>query len=76
MLEGLKKCNEDLLNVPSYGKPLGEAILYRTCKLESKRRHFFSLKNRYGLGRTGRTIATGPDLLKSQKSFLNENKCM
>jgi len=27
MLEGLKKCKEDLLDVPSYGKPLGEAIL-------------------------------------------------
>ena len=29
-------------------------------KLESKRRHFFSLKNRYGHGRTGRTFAAGP----------------
>ena len=25
--EGLKKCNEDLLDIPSYGEPLGEAIL-------------------------------------------------
>ena len=29
-------------------------------KLESQRRHFFSLKNRYGHGRTGRTFAAGP----------------
>jgi len=27
MLEGLKNCEEDLLDVPSYGEPLGEAIL-------------------------------------------------
>ena len=27
MLEGLKKYKEDLLDVPSYGEPLGEAIL-------------------------------------------------
>jgi len=27
MLEGLKKCEEELLDVPSYGEPLGEAIL-------------------------------------------------
>ena len=29
-------------------------------KLESKRRHFSSSKNRYGHGRTGRTVAAGP----------------
>ena len=29
-------------------------------RLESKRRHFFALKNRYGHGRTGRIIAAGP----------------
>ena len=60
MLENLKKSEEDLIDVPSYDKPLGEAILLRTHKLEPKRRHFFSLKNRYGHGRTGRTSATGP----------------
>ena len=27
MLEGLKKFEEALLDVPSYGRPLGEAIL-------------------------------------------------
>ena len=31
-------------------------------KLESKRRHFFPLQNRYGHGRTGRTIAAGPEM--------------
>ena len=51
---------EDLLDVPSYGEPLGEAILQRMRKLESKRRRFPPLQNRYGHGRTGRTIAAGP----------------
>ena len=46
MLEGLKKCEEDLLDVPSYGEPFGEVILERNRKLESKLRHFFSLKKR------------------------------
>jgi len=27
MLEGLKKCEEDLLDVPSYSELFGEAIL-------------------------------------------------
>ena len=63
MLEGLKKSEEDLLNVQSYGEPLGEAILQRMHKLESKRLHFFSLKNQYSHGRTGLTIAAGPGLL-------------
>ena len=61
MLEGLQKCKEDLLDLPSYGELFGEAIVLCTRKLESKRRHFFSLKNRYGHGRTGRTIAAGPE---------------
>ena len=61
MLEGLQKCKEDLLDLPSYGKLFGEAIVLRTHKLESKRRHFFSLKNQYGHGRTSRTIAAGPE---------------
>ena len=52
---------EDLLDVPSYGEPLGEAILQRMRKLESKRRRFPPLQNRYGHGRTGRTIAAGPE---------------
>ena len=47
MLEGLKNCEEDLLDVPSYGELFGEVIL------ERKRCHFFSLKKRYGHGRTG-----------------------
>jgi len=38
MLEGLKKCEEDLLDVPSYSEPLGEAILQRMHKLKSKQR--------------------------------------
>ena len=46
MFEGLKKCEEDLLDVPSYGELFGEVILERNRKLESKRRHFFSLKKR------------------------------
>ena len=37
-----------LFRVLSYGKPFKEAILH-THKLESKQRHFFSLKNQYGL---------------------------
>ena len=53
MLEGLKKCEEDLFDVPSYGELFGEVILERKRKLESKRRHLFSLKKRYGHGRTG-----------------------
>ena len=36
----LKKSEEDLLDIPSYSKPLGEAILYRTHTLESKWHHF------------------------------------
>ena len=38
---------EDVLDVPSYGEPLGEAILQRMRKLESKRRLFSPLQNRY-----------------------------
>ena len=45
MLEGLKKCDEDLLDVPSYSELFGEVILERKRKLESKRRHFFSHKS-------------------------------
>ena len=48
------------LDVPNYDEPQGEAIPWCTHKLESKRRHFFSLKNWYGHGRTGCTIAVGP----------------
>ena len=48
MLEGLKKCEEDLLDVQSYGELFGEVILECKRKLESKRCHFFSLKKRYG----------------------------
>ena len=33
MLEGLTKCEDDLLDVPSYGKPLGKAILQGRRKL-------------------------------------------
>ena len=32
-------------------------------QLESKRRHFSSSKNRYGHGRTGRTVAAGPGVI-------------
>ena len=38
-------------------------------KLESKRRHFFSLKNRYGHSRTGRTFAAGPAQYRQTATF-------
>ena len=41
-------------------------------QLESKRRHFFSLKSWYGHGRTGRTIAAGP-VLSCNKSLTKLN---
>ena len=40
MLEDLKKSEEDLLDIPSHGELLGEAILQHTCKLECKQCHF------------------------------------
>ena len=44
MLEDLKRSEEHLLNVPSYGKLLREPILYCTRKLQSKKHHFFPSK--------------------------------
>ena len=47
MLEGLEKCEEDLLDVPSYAKLLREAILLRTAWVRIQATPFFFLKNRY-----------------------------
>ena len=44
-------------------------------QLESKRRHFFSLKSWYGHGRTGRTIAAGPDTVYKTLFKKADNPC-